>query len=171
MTLALCLGCQSSPWWYCMMDTYLPVFLSIKDPDQISNCICKNATPELAGNLHHASLLPATLNIVQFPSPSAKTPNRFLLQPNILIWTHQSRTPATIFMHPSPYVFVQSWITWPCFHVGRMAGPTAISEVMALLDIFQFQTEISLMCLWPTTAQLIFNQPKKDSAFILMRAE
>ena len=38
------------PWWFCMMDKYLPIFLSIEDtinPDQISNSICRNAVPNL----------------------------------------------------------------------------------------------------------------------------
>lgn len=41
-------------WWFCMMVTCLPVFLSIENtinPEKISNSICRN----VAANLHHVA--------------------------------------------------------------------------------------------------------------------
>lgn len=74
------------------------------------------------------------------------------------ISSHQSGTPAAIFLHPSSCVFVHSRVAWL---FGRKSSTKATSdqtsldsrwvyqgprsELMALLDIFRSRREVSLM--------------------------
>ena len=87
---------HTPPWWYCMMDKYLPVFLSIEDtinPDQISSSICRNAAPNLQGTSTMLHCCLQTLIIVPLSSPSvnklpsstAKYFNFWLISPEHLL--------------------------------------------------------------------------------------
>ena len=102
-------------------------------------------------------------------SPALRWQTAFFYSQIFQLVTHQSRAPAAICLHPSSYVFVHSWVSWPCFHVGGFLAAalpwrpllirlfrtvdgwtwvplvSASSELMALLDIFRFRREISLM--------------------------
>lgn len=84
------------------MDTYLPVFVSMKgtnNPDQISNSFCGNAALKLAGNVHHGSLSPRHTHCTAL-QPVSK-PIAFFYSQISHILTPQSRAPAAIFLHLS----------------------------------------------------------------------
>lgn len=172
-------------WWYWMMDKYLTVFFSIKNtinPYQISNSICRNAALNVQPTsmmLHCCvqTLISPLTN--KLPSATAKSLNFWLMG-------QKSRAYAAIFLYLISYVFVHNWVAWPCFLVGGMAfwlqlfhedhfwpdlgGCTWVplvyvsSDLMALLNIFQFRRVMSLMRLssaalfpWPTTESTILN--------------
>lgn len=65
---------QMPPWWYCVMDKYLPVLFSTEETsnsDQIPNSVCRNAAPNLQGpsTMLHCCL--QTVILVQLCSPLA----------------------------------------------------------------------------------------------------
>lgn len=87
MTLAISLRslfCQSlPPWWYCVRDKYLPLYLSIEktiNPDQVSNSICRNEAPNVQGTstIHYCCL-----QTLLYLPPALRLANCLLLQPNI----------------------------------------------------------------------------------------
>lgn len=126
LTLAVCLGSLSCcrinlgpPWWDFMVDKYLHVFLSTEDtitPDHIS--IYRNTTPNLLGTstkLHCCLQTHYCTALQPFGEQTG-----FCCSQVLLIWTHQSRAPAAVLLHPTSCVFLHCWAAWPWFHVRGM---------------------------------------------------
>lgn len=97
---------KTPPWWYCLMDKYLPVFLSIEDtinPDQITNSVCWNVAPNWQGTRTMLYYSLQTLIIVllssplvnKLPSVIAKYVTFWLLSPERLLSVFC--TPISIF--------------------------------------------------------------------------
>ena len=165
---------HTPPWWYCMMDKYLPVFLCIENtinPDQISNSICRNAAPNVQGTSTMLHCCLQTLIIVPLSSPWRTS--CLLLQPNISnfdssVQSTCCHSSAPQFLCFRAYLSRLAW--FPHQRYGFLAATlpwrpllarllrtvdgctwvplvSASSELMALLDIFRFRRVISLMCL------------------------
>lgn len=97
----------------------------------ISACICQHRghreswpnlqnAAKLAKNLRHASLLAADTHYCIARKPIGKQ-TAFCYSQIFQMLTHRFGAPAAIILLLSSYLFVQNWVTWPCFHVGGMA--------------------------------------------------
>lgn len=108
------------------------------NPGQISKFFCRNTAPKLKQtsdacrhqslSLSGNNLLPATAKYFKFRFISLE---------------HQS-----IFLHPSFYVFVHSWVAWSCFHIRGQFCSSAFLADFSLWSDFSIQKIGILVSHW-----------------------